>query len=229
MIGRASLTLAAALACPAAADTAPAYQAPYEVVMGDPSCNGNHERMVRVELQVPAFSAVHIRDLECSVVQRSGVDLQRIPIDCPEAEPPVSGASGSAQDSLGLNAEIQICQSIWQSEFSLSSGELVGTYGGQDVSLPLFAKHAVRDLSTISYLAGPEPHEPLLVEVAVSCTEPALLGREPGPPILWAEARFLLAERDLATCTSESCFGQVDVERARPDLKVYLQCAEVTP
>lgn len=128
------------IALPGYAEQVPIYDAPYEVIEGDPSCNGPDQRLVRIKFRVPDFFQ-HVQEgtPECYVLHRRGVERVRMEIPCSGGQNPLTANHNMPTDAtFSMNAVFEICQSPWEYEFKLKSGAVSVTRSDKEpVIFPL--------------------------------------------------------------------------------------------
>ena len=232
MIGRASLMLAAALAWPAAAEVAaPVYRAPYEVVTGDPSCNGPDQSLYRIKLAVSDFAQeLEAPNTQCYVTQRTGVETENVLVECPRVE----GASNSSEsdlrspDALAFEGTVAICRDDWAYKISFEAGEVQGNLGGKPLNFGLETMtHQSQRWADIDLIKVDDPQRIAQVELGLKfdlwCWEAFRNSRYSASHTM----HFVLAEHDLDTCTPEACFDQITDEDFHSNIRVAANCTDV--
>lgn len=104
----------------------------FEVVVGDPSCSGRNERLVRARLETTSTFQEVGSETGCALGIRRGVDVESQELPCKDAfgvklDPDQRFQPG---DTLSLTADLNICQGLWDHRISLSDAVLSGSYSG---------------------------------------------------------------------------------------------------
>lgn len=153
MIGRIAFLLAISLSSSVTADEPTSfYNAPYEVVTDDPSCNGPGAALIRMRLEPSeAFIESWPAKEGCYTHVRRGLEANRELTRCPEGES--SEFSLDPEDELRLWAEIELCRMPLGTSYISGRGEISGMIDGEAVSKNL----ELEDLIEIYRSALPLP------------------------------------------------------------------------
>ncbi|MGL4236626.1 hypothetical protein [Tabrizicola sp.] len=207
MTARAIILLLAIGATSASAEEAklPVHSAGYEVVTGDPSCNGPHQRLIRATLSVPNLLQEIKASPVCQIRERKGGQLEarEFPCDAYAVQMPVNGNGLPATDKIALNATVEICQGLWDFSVKLTDADLSGSFSGREfdpVTLNLWGlsdsmlRHTESDTGRLS--------------VSIRCA-PDPLAPDAAPPFDF-EALFRLTEIDANACSGDACAEVAD-------------------
>lgn len=207
-----------------AEETVLVHQAPYEVVLGDPSCSGTHERLIRVRLYVPEVQIPEEPLPTCEVeIRKGGQMVKPRDIPCQDATLARNVESVSLlSEKLSFRATLELCQGLWDAEAAMSSAELNGTFGGEKIGkVPLDSVWV-----NIEQKHRSSPNKDVL-RFALDCTENEL-SQDVHP--LEFKAYFRLTEASEDACDGEDCDEPVEVSKVGfwTQLNVTARCAEMT-
>jgi hypothetical protein len=189
----------------------PAQGAGFEVILGDPSCNGPHERLVRARLAMTAtFQQVGAQEV-CSLGIRGGVEREAKEMPC---EDPFGVELDSDQmfqpdDKLSLTANLDICQGLWDHRISLSEALLSGTIS----NVPFDPIPLIQDDAWINDFEGTDHFG--RIGVFIQCDAPT---SGPSPRLFGATFFLHLRESASADCSTAECTEMPEKSLVRLDV-----------
>lgn len=224
MIGRIAFLLTISLSSSVTADEpASFYNAPYEVVTDDPSCNGPYERLVRIKLKAADLLLESAMAEQCYLSLRKGTEIVRSPINCETENHSEVDNSGEQVNKFDLQAELNICQSIWDQKIELVNGEIQGAYSGNSFTSELNNLQAVKTFPLSSVLSD-NIQTTATLQLILICPRSQIQNEKYSPQILLGGAGFQLFEHDLDSCTEEACHNRLDATFDPPAIHLRLHC-----
>jgi hypothetical protein len=191
-----------------AEDSVAVHRARYEVVLNDPACNGPHERLIRIKLDVPNLQPVKQPLPRCEVeIRKGGQKVEPRPIPCVgAASAPIVETVAPETEPLSLSATLDLCQGLWDVSATIPSAELAGTVGGTEVgSVSVGAVWA-----NVEQKHESSPNKDV-IRVALDCTENRV--SQTAPPLEF-RAYFRLVEAADTACAGEDCIEVLKVPKA---------------
>jgi hypothetical protein len=207
-----------------AEETVLVHQAPYEVVLGDASCSGQHERLIRVKLHVPDVELPEDLPPVCKVeIHKGGQMVGSQEIACGDAMMSQNAETGLLPpDTLSFRATLHLCQGLWDAEATMPFAELNGTLGGAKVGTVAVDSVSVN----IEQKHKSSPNKDVM-RFALDCTEKQL-SREESP--LEFKAYFRLTEAGEEVCDGDNCNETLEVSKVGfwTQITITARCAEMT-
>lgn len=232
---RLSIVLATMLALPANAQVGasmpegplvPLHQAMYEVMTGDPSCNGPYQRLIRTQVVIDDLMAASQPVKMCGVRERKGTKTWVNQYPCDERAAPSQALENGtrAVDRVSLKATVDTCQGLWDIRTELTSGAVEGVFGGKAFSLPL-QDEKFGSINLNGWVTSPEQTRFAFLALQLECDISAVV---PNAAMLRLQAYFQMREGAAGECSDGNCPTTAEAAdiRSKPGPRLRLLCAE---
>lgn len=196
------------------------YSAPYEVIEGDPSCNGPHERLVRVLFKVPDLAVVALGhpERECTVKNRRGEAEVEVIVPCPDET--------AYKDSVinTLNAQLEMCQSPFHNTLTSVSGEIAHNSSEGKKVLGL-KQRAFFEQDTIPIRKAAAAQG--TISLTVHCGWREKFDIQDFRYSGFFVVHFKPQDKNIASCTDDTCFAKNKGQESDTSVDLSLMCTEL--